>query len=229
MATPDDDVGRALRLCLSSLLVKFMKAGPTAPRDGEEKRIGRGVPSRMLADRAAELAQGWPSWSGARPPAPPAPVSRATRARSRSGGGQRGAGAVVTAVRRDLRLRRDHDARFLWLGCREKKFHRVQLGARAERVGDVSAPPWREEQAQFMARSPASCGPAATRCWSWATASWTAVPKRARRHRGRGRGVGPRGGGARLAGAPAARSRGAEDLRRSTRREHLLLLKKTFF
>src|SRR4029077_2078754 len=58
MATPDDGVGQALRLCLSSILVKFMKAGPAAPRDGETKRIARGVPSRMLADRALELARG---------------------------------------------------------------------------------------------------------------------------------------------------------------------------
>jgi len=55
-ATADDGVGQALRLCLSSILVKFMKAGPEAPRDGLTKRIARGVPSRMLADRAAELA-----------------------------------------------------------------------------------------------------------------------------------------------------------------------------
>src|SRR6185312_5076637 len=48
-ATAADEVGRALRLCLSSILVKFMKAGPEAPRDGEAKRIARGVPSRMLA------------------------------------------------------------------------------------------------------------------------------------------------------------------------------------
>src|SRR5262249_30043933 len=41
MEHADDDVGRALRLCLSSILVKFMKAGPAAPRDGEAKRIAR--------------------------------------------------------------------------------------------------------------------------------------------------------------------------------------------
>src|SRR5258708_1553111 len=58
LARPDDDVGHALRLCLSSLLVKFMKSGPEAPRDGETKRIARGIPSRMLADRAVELSHG---------------------------------------------------------------------------------------------------------------------------------------------------------------------------
>ncbi len=44
-----------------------------------------------------------------------------------------------------------HDARFLWLGLSQKKFRRVQLGARSQQVGDVSGDPWRAEQARFMA------------------------------------------------------------------------------
>src|SRR5213079_851444 len=71
--TAEDDVGRALRLCLSSILVKFMKAGPSAPRDGEAKRIARGVPSRMLADRAAELARGLASLESRTPAGTPPP------------------------------------------------------------------------------------------------------------------------------------------------------------
>jgi hypothetical protein len=59
METSEDDaLGQALRLCLSSLLVKLMKAGPEAPRDGQEKRIARGFPSRFFAERAEELAAG---------------------------------------------------------------------------------------------------------------------------------------------------------------------------
>ena len=65
MDTPEDDVGHALRLCLSSILVKVMKAGPEAPRDGAEKRIGRGIrrgssPIGPMSWRAA-----WRRWSGA--------------------------------------------------------------------------------------------------------------------------------------------------------------------
>ena len=108
MATPDDDVGRALRLCLSSMLVKFMKAGPEAPRDGADKRIARGVPSRMLADRAAELARG-PGGAGAAHAARHARARgrpKATRARCPIARRQRGAGALVAALRRHLRLRR---------------------------------------------------------------------------------------------------------------------------
>src|SRR5262249_50989675 len=88
LATPDDDVGHALRMCLSSLLVKFMKAGPEAPRDGEAKRIARGVPSRMLADRAAELARGLAALEARAPAGTPAPRVL--------GGDARDLGAVAT-------------------------------------------------------------------------------------------------------------------------------------
>jgi SAM-dependent methyltransferase len=44
-----------------------------------------------------------------------------------------------------------HDARFLWLGLPEKTFRRVQLGARANAVGDVYGAGWRAQQERFMA------------------------------------------------------------------------------
>ncbi len=49
-------VVRALRMCLSSMLAKFMRQGESAPRDGNVKRIGRGVPSNFFGRRVQELA-----------------------------------------------------------------------------------------------------------------------------------------------------------------------------
>ena len=152
MARPDDDIGRALRLCLSSLLVKFMKAGPTAPRDGAEKRIARGVPSRMLADRAAELARGLAALEQRTPAGTPAPEISEGDARALPMAA--GSAALVLSsppYAGTYDYASIHDARFLWLGLSEKKFRRVQLGARTENVGDVSGTAWRSEQARFMA------------------------------------------------------------------------------
>jgi SAM-dependent methyltransferase len=152
MARPDDDIGRALRLCLSSLLVKFMKAGPTAPRDGAEKRIARGVPSRMLADRAAELARGLAALEQRTPAGTPAPEISEGDARALPMAA--GSAALVLSsppYAGTYDYASIHDARFLWLGLSEKKFRRVQLGARTENVGDVSGAAWRSEQARFMA------------------------------------------------------------------------------
>ena len=152
MALPDDDIGRALRLCLSSLLVKFMKAGPNAPRDGAEKRIARGVPSRMLADRAAELAQGLAALERRTPAGTAAP--EITEGDARALPMAAGSAALVLSsppYAGTYDYAAIHDARFLWLGLSEKKFRRVQLGARTEHVGDVSGAAWRSEQARFMA------------------------------------------------------------------------------
>jgi SAM-dependent methyltransferase len=151
MAREDDDVGRALRLCLSSILVKFMKAGPAAPRDGEAKRIARGVPSRMLADRATELARGLAALERRTPPGTPPPEiaegdARALPAAAKS------ASLVLSSppYAGTYDYAAIHEARFLWLGLTAKKFKRVQLGARGEQVGAVSGAAWRAEQARVM-------------------------------------------------------------------------------
>jgi len=152
MAAPDDDVGRALRLCLSSILVKFMKAGPAAPRDGAAKRIARGVPSRMLADRAAELARGLAALEQRTPPGTAAPEVWEGDARALP---IADASAALVLSSPPYAGTYDyaaiHDARFLWLGLSEKKFRRAQLGARSEAVGDVARDAWRAEQARFVA------------------------------------------------------------------------------
>jgi SAM-dependent methyltransferase len=152
MAHADDDIGHALRLCLSSILVKFMKAGPAAPRDGEAKRIARGVPSRMLADRASELARGLAALERRMPAGTPAPEVSEGDARALP---MATASAALVLSSPPYAGTYDyaaiHDARFLWLGLAEKKFRRTQLGARGERVGDVSGAAWRSEQGRFMA------------------------------------------------------------------------------
>ena len=102
-ATEEDQVGWALRLCLSSILVKFMKAGPEAPRDGEAKRIARGIPSRMLADRAVELARGLGALERRMPAGTPAPeVQEGDAPRAADPRPARGAGGLVAPLRRDL-------------------------------------------------------------------------------------------------------------------------------
>jgi len=152
MALPDDDVGRALRLCLSSILVKFMKAGPAAPRDGSAKRIARGVPSRMLADRAVELARGLAALEQRTPAGTPTPDVREGDARALPFAD--GAAALVLSsppYAGTYDYAAIHDARFLWLGLSDKRFRRVQLGARAREMGDVGGDAWHSEQARFMA------------------------------------------------------------------------------
>src|SRR4029079_16156887 len=145
-------VGRALRLCLSSILVKFMKAGPTTPRDGAAKRIARGIPSRMFADRAEELARGLAARYRRTPPGTPAPEISEGDARALPM--PDGSAAFVLSsppYAGTYDYAAIHDARFLWLGLPEKTFRRVQLGARVDAVGDVYGAGWRAHGGRLMA------------------------------------------------------------------------------
>jgi SAM-dependent methyltransferase len=148
----DDDVGRALRLCLSSILVKFMKAGPEAPRDGETKRIARGVPSRMFADRAAELAQGLAALERRMPPGTPVAQARLGDARDLSAIKRGSVKLVVSSppYAGTYDYAAQHDVRFTWLDLPRKLFRKNQLGARHASLGaDPDA--WRAGQKQWIA------------------------------------------------------------------------------
>ncbi|HEX2660512.1 MAG TPA: DNA methyltransferase [Polyangia bacterium] len=156
MATPKTPVGRALRMCFSSNLVKLMKAGPEAPRDGEMKRIGRGVPSRLLADRAVELAAGLEALEQRTPDGTPPPVIRLGDARQL--GGERGIadGAARLIVSSPpyagtYDYAAQHDVRFAWLELPRRSFENTQIGGRAEQSFGADPKAWRASEARWMA------------------------------------------------------------------------------
>jgi SAM-dependent methyltransferase len=147
----EDEVGRAVRLCLSSILVKFMRSGPEAPRDGETKRIARGVPSRMLADRAVELARGLAALERRTPPGTPPP--RVIDGDARSLPVETGTAALVVSsppYAGTYDYAAQHAARFVWLGLSARTFRRAQLGARTAAVGDAPAGDWQADQRRFI-------------------------------------------------------------------------------
>jgi 16S rRNA G966 N2-methylase RsmD len=137
METPEDEVGWALRLCLSSLLVKFMRSGPEAPRDGETKRIGRGVPSRFFGDRAEELARGLEALEESAPARTPAPVVRLGDARGYPEEKARSFDLVVTSppYAGTYDYAGLHEVRFRWLDLPQRRFRERQIGEREEGPG----------------------------------------------------------------------------------------------
>jgi SAM-dependent methyltransferase len=151
MATRDDDVGHALRMCLSSILVKVMKAGPEAPRDGAEKRIGRGMPSRMFTDRADELSRGLAALERRVPAGTPAPEIRTGDARTLPFVADASVGLVVSSppYAGTYDYAAQHDVRFTWLELPRRTFQDTQIGARTSGLGS-DARAWRESQRRWI-------------------------------------------------------------------------------
>ena len=145
--TKEDDVGLALRACLSSILVKFMRGSDEAVA----RRIGRGVPSRFFASRAEELARGLETLERRTPAGTPVPQIRIADARDLG---------LLAAHRFDLILSsppyagtydyaEHHDVRFLWLGLSREKLDRVQVGARDEGLGSA-AQRWLHDRRRWL-------------------------------------------------------------------------------
>lgn len=151
MDTAEDEVGRALRLCLSSLLVKFMRTGPEAPRDGENKRIGRGVPSSFFARKAQELAHSLETLQQQTPAGTPPPIVRLGDARAypevRAGSVDLIVSSPPYAGTYDYSSK--HDTRFTWLGLQQRRFEETQLGSRARGLG-ASPREWIEGRRQWL-------------------------------------------------------------------------------
>jgi methylase of polypeptide subunit release factors len=172
--TKEDDVGRALRACLSSILVKFMRGSEEA----EARRIGRGVPSRFFASRAEELAFGLEALERRTPAGTSVPQIRVADARDLSAWGARrlcrrraivGGDGNPSRVPMSDGLAGDsfdlilssppyagtydyaehHDVRFLWLGLPRENLDRVQVGARDDGLGSA-AQRWHHDRRRWL-------------------------------------------------------------------------------
>lgn len=146
-------VGHALRMSFSSNLVKLMKSGPEAPRDGADKRIARGVPSRLLADRAAELASSLAVLARRVPPGTPAPQLHLGDARDLQQIATGSARLIVSSppYAGTYDYAAQHDVRFAWMQLPRRAFERTQVGARAggARLGAEPAA-WYEAEARWL-------------------------------------------------------------------------------
>ncbi|MES1157523.1 MAG: DNA methyltransferase [Haliangium ochraceum] len=163
MQTRQTPVGRALRLCFSSNLVKLMKEGPEAPRDGAVKRIARGVPSRLFSDRAVELASSLAVLQRRMPPGTPAPEVRLGDACDLGGGVASGSVRLVLSsppYAGTYDYAAQHDVRFAWLELPRRSFERAQLGARTAASGFGADPAaWRASQTRWLGEMGRVLGP----------------------------------------------------------------------
>jgi 16S rRNA G966 N2-methylase RsmD len=149
MATAEDAVGTALRACLSSILVKFMRQQD--PRATAPQRIGRGGPSKFFAGRAEELASALAGLAERTPSGTPAPRIHLGDARAIEVVPDRSCDMVVSSppYAGTYDYAEHHDVRFLWLGLPRDRFDRVQVGARTEELGS-SLGRWRKDRRRWL-------------------------------------------------------------------------------
>ncbi len=128
-----------------------MKAGPEAPRDGAEKRIGRGMPSRLFTDRAEELARGLAALERRVPARTPAPEIRLGDARDLGFVADASVALVVSSppYAGTYDYAAQHDVRFTWLELPRRSFRDTQIGARTAGLG-ADARAWRESQRRWI-------------------------------------------------------------------------------
>jgi DNA modification methylase len=145
--TKEDDVGRALRACLSSILVKFMRGS----EEDEARRIGRGVPSHFFAGRAEELARGLEALEKRTPGGTPTPQIRVADARNLSPLAAGGFDLILSSppYAGTYDYAEHHDVRFLWLGLPRANLDRVQVGARDEGLGSA-AQRWLHDRQRWL-------------------------------------------------------------------------------
>jgi Predicted DNA modification methylase len=145
--TKEDDVGRALRACLSSILVKFMRGS----EEDEARRIGRGVPSHFFASRAEELARGLEALERRTPEGTPTPQIRVADARNLSPLAAGGFDLILSSppYAGTYDYAEHHDVRFLWLGLPRANLDRVQVGARDEGLGSA-AQRWLHDRQRWL-------------------------------------------------------------------------------
>jgi SAM-dependent methyltransferase len=151
MDTPDDEPhGEALRLCLSSLLVKLMRAGPQAPRDGLEKRIARGLPSKMFAEKAEELAAGLAELGLVTPEGTPRSEVILGDAREYPDLASRSVDLVLSSppYAGVYDYAEQHAVRFRWLGLAIDDLRDRQLGER--RPGGAARGAWQEGRRRWL-------------------------------------------------------------------------------
>jgi DNA modification methylase len=149
--TDEDDVGYALRACLSSILVKFMRAPEPGADGGPGQRIGRGVPSKFFAGRAEELARSLAALAQKTPPGTPAPDIRLGDARILDHVPDSCCDLIVSSppYAGTYDYAEHHDVRFLWLGLPREALDRTQVGARNDGLG-AAEKRWQRDRRKWL-------------------------------------------------------------------------------
>lgn len=122
----------ALLLVLSSILVKVSRQRADTVSATVERTIGKGLPTRLFARRAAEMGRQLAAFAAAVPPGTPPPDVRLGDARRLAHLADRSVGVVLTSppYLGTYDYAAHHARRFGWLGLDARRFAATEIGAR---------------------------------------------------------------------------------------------------
>jgi hypothetical protein len=138
-AEPDEWMRDTLRLVLSSLVVKLSRQRADTAPSTVERAIGKGLPSRMLARKADELARSMAAYAAAVPPGTPAPDVRAGDARKLAHIPDGSVDLILTSPPYvgTYDYAQHHARRFGWVGLDAQKLEKDEIGARRHKRGSI--------------------------------------------------------------------------------------------
>jgi SAM-dependent methyltransferase len=147
---------RALEVVLSAIVVKFSRQRADTSAHEVERRVGKGIPSRFFASKAAELAERWRALADALPAdAPPAALVLGDARELTQLVGYRGPFDLVLSsppYGGTYDYVDHHSRRYAWLGVSPRAMAEGELGARRRYAsGGKEAPGrWDEEVGHML-------------------------------------------------------------------------------
>jgi DNA modification methylase len=151
---PDEWTRDALRLVLSSLVVKVSKQRADTAPSTVERTIGKGLASRLLARKADELARAMAQYAAAVPPSAPPPDVRLGDARKLGHVPDGSVDIIITSPPYvgTYDYAEHHARRFGWLGLDDKKLRLHEIGARRQQraTDDDTLAEWQRDVDAFV-------------------------------------------------------------------------------
>jgi hypothetical protein len=147
---------RALQVVLSAIVVKFSRQRADTSRHEVDRRVGKGIPSRFFASKAAELAERWRALAGAVPvDAPPVVLVLGDARELPQLVGYRGPFDLVVSsppYGGTYDYVDHHSRRYAWLGVSPAAMAEGELGARRHYAAGGKAAParWDDEVGQML-------------------------------------------------------------------------------
>jgi hypothetical protein len=223
-----DDVRPALLLVLSSIVVKVSRQPSDTAAGAVERAVGKGLPSRLFARRADELAARLGELTARVPPGTPPPDVRAADARRLAHVAAASIDCIVTSppYLGTYDYAAQHARRFGWLGLDPRALDHAEIGARRrarDRDPDDALAAWQRDVDAFVAEFARVLRPGAR---AFVAIGDSAIGRRAIAGDAAIRRAAARAGLDLPAAAAQERPSFYRPAARATRREHLLVLVK---